>query len=313
MADLNSRVESFITMLLDVSGRARPVDLDAHVATGADELLQAYAAAHGEMNLAFEGDMLVLHASPQPVAQPEPAPEPAPIEAEALVPLEEPATVPEPGVASPGFDVSAIPEVVPEPQRPAAAVEPVAVEPAPFVFDPSTLPEVVVPEPEAVVTVGSDDAGPQVAEPPAIQIPEVAAVQPLVEASTLPGIPSEPVMPSSAAEPMSIGLDPATPSAPVIPVADDSSFFEFDSVPVADVPSAAADVPAEPELVFVPLAPVDEDEFEAAAEPPAPMPLPDLSDLPELPELPVIETPTPTMPEIIPGDPLEGLDDSDGF
>ncbi len=68
MADLDARTDSFITLLLDVSGRARPRDLQGSSLAEASEMLHRYLAAHPERGLAFDGDALVPAAAAQPAA-----------------------------------------------------------------------------------------------------------------------------------------------------------------------------------------------------------------------------------------------------
>lgn len=62
----NARTESFVTLLLDVSGRARPSDIQGVSPAEAVEVLQAYAAAHAAEGVRFDGDELVI--APTPVS-----------------------------------------------------------------------------------------------------------------------------------------------------------------------------------------------------------------------------------------------------
>lgn len=71
MAQLNSKYESFISMLLGVSGRARPGDIQGVAEDEAIEILRAYAAKYSENALGFEGDVLVIGVAP--AAAPAPA------------------------------------------------------------------------------------------------------------------------------------------------------------------------------------------------------------------------------------------------
>lgn len=71
MTRLDAKYESFITMLLSVSGKARPQDLQGISAAEAVDLLRQYAGVHAESSLGFEGDVLVAGVS---AAQPAPAP-----------------------------------------------------------------------------------------------------------------------------------------------------------------------------------------------------------------------------------------------
>lgn len=64
MSGLNSRMDGFITLLLDMSGRARPSDIQGVAPAEAAELLAAYAHAHPERNLTFSGDTLTTAAVP---------------------------------------------------------------------------------------------------------------------------------------------------------------------------------------------------------------------------------------------------------
>lgn len=80
MADLNTRTDSFISMVLSVNGRVRPVDLSSVPEQDRTALLQAYAQAHGASQpLHFQGDTLVAGlAGPAPATPPMPAPAVAP-------------------------------------------------------------------------------------------------------------------------------------------------------------------------------------------------------------------------------------------
>lgn len=324
MADLNSRVESFITLLLDVSGRARPSDLEAHAPAGAEELLRQYADAHPEHSLAFEGDTLIIGVPTSAPTEHLPehevaafAPEPV---AESQVPgttvpsAETPA--PEPFV----LDATAIPEVVP---AQAGAAEPPTASETPFTFDPATLPQVVPASEHDVTAAGSG----QVPEPVEPALPVIPEVFPRAAASV------DDMSSQDAAR-------PATQGTPAIPEADDSSFFEFGpgedtpSAPAADSAGPVMPEPVVPEpvispaddggLVFVPLPVEDEDAAPAVSEPMGAEPvftMPDLSGLPEIPaaepSAPMSQMPDPpgvtppaggTVP-IQPTTGLEGLDE----
>lgn len=69
VAQLNARTDSFIALLLDVSGRARTGDLSGFAPDEAGTMLQMYADAHPELGLVFDGDALV----PAPKEAPQPA------------------------------------------------------------------------------------------------------------------------------------------------------------------------------------------------------------------------------------------------
>lgn len=64
MAAFNARSESFVTLLLNVSGRARPSDIQGVSPAEAVEVLQAYAAAHAAEGVRFDGDALVITPMP---------------------------------------------------------------------------------------------------------------------------------------------------------------------------------------------------------------------------------------------------------
>lgn len=68
MADLDARTDSFITLLLDVSGRARPSDLQGFSPAEASEMLHRYLVTHPERGLAFDGDTLMPAATAQAAA-----------------------------------------------------------------------------------------------------------------------------------------------------------------------------------------------------------------------------------------------------
>lgn len=73
MAQLSPRTESFISLLLNVTGRARTADLQGVSPAEAAEILQGYAAAHPEVPLAFDGQSLSYGAgtaAPAPHAVP---------------------------------------------------------------------------------------------------------------------------------------------------------------------------------------------------------------------------------------------------
>lgn len=139
MAKATSRNESFITLLLEVSGRARPDDLTGIPVGERAAALQEYLAANGaEMGLRMDGDTLV-QGGPVAVA-PAPAPVPAPAPAPAAPPANEmPAWVSEGTPPAPTADVApaaaaaaaAAPSWGDAPAEPAwSAPEPVAADPA---------------------------------------------------------------------------------------------------------------------------------------------------------------------------------------
>lgn len=76
MADANAKTSSFIELVLDLSGRVRTSDMAEMRAEEAATVLQAYAAAHPEKRLTFDGQALVAAA---PTAPPAPAPAPEPV------------------------------------------------------------------------------------------------------------------------------------------------------------------------------------------------------------------------------------------
>lgn len=118
VAELNARNDSFISMLLEVSGRARPSDLHSVRPEDAQALLAAYRSAHPEMQLGFEGDTLVYGAAATPVAASEaPVSAPQPFAAAPAARADEPpAVAPAPPVTPP-----AEPAAVAPPAEPAAA------------------------------------------------------------------------------------------------------------------------------------------------------------------------------------------------
>ena len=292
MADLNRRVETFITMLLDVSGRARPADLEAHDRIGAEELLHQYAEAHPERYLAFDGGALVVSAAPEPVPEPvfEPIVEPEPI------PEEVPA---EPFV----FDAAAIPEVNPMPAQ-------FELEPEPVLPDLSAIPmvvpldaepvaaEIATSEPPAATpTLPYEDEaffefGPSAAEGISVQTePELVITPEPIGAGDLEFAPvPEPELVITP-EPIGAGDLDFVPVPELVitpePMMDDAT----------DFPSASAS-----ELLITPL-PIPEDDLDfGTVAAPAPIVIPEegLSDegfgAPEI-EIPAVEP-----PEIILGD-----------
>lgn len=109
MAELNARNDSFISLLLNVSGKARVVDLQGMTPDDARALLATYRDVHGDLPLALEGDTLSFGsassapAAPAAAAVPAaPAPEafsPAPAPVEPFAPPQ-----PAPAAAVPGAD-----------------------------------------------------------------------------------------------------------------------------------------------------------------------------------------------------------------
>jgi hypothetical protein len=75
VADLDARTESFIAMLLGVSGRARPQDLQGIAPSDAAEVLRKYAEANAAMGVLFDGQALTISARPAPTPVPTPVPE----------------------------------------------------------------------------------------------------------------------------------------------------------------------------------------------------------------------------------------------
>jgi hypothetical protein len=91
VADLNSRTDSFIAMVLSVNGRVRSEDLTSIPDAERESLLQAYSHAHPELALHFEGTTLI--AGPAAVEQSYGAPMPMPM------PVSQ---APQPAVPEPG-------------------------------------------------------------------------------------------------------------------------------------------------------------------------------------------------------------------
>ncbi|MDZ4170168.1 MAG: hypothetical protein U1E26_11040 [Coriobacteriia bacterium] len=112
MTALNAKTDSFIALLLDVSGRARPTDLQGMAPAEASEALQQFAAVHPELALAFDGDSLGPARTATPAAPAAPAPpagddgmfEFGPAATPAAI---EPTSAPAQAVAVPGSDESA--------------------------------------------------------------------------------------------------------------------------------------------------------------------------------------------------------------
>lgn len=92
MADLNARTDTFVELVLNVSGRARVSDLaDMMPPDAALALLQAYKAAHPELPLFFDGDALVYGVPASEAVQPLAAPVPYGVPAAVDVPPAAPA------------------------------------------------------------------------------------------------------------------------------------------------------------------------------------------------------------------------------
>jgi len=76
VAKLNARTDNFISLLLQVSGKARPSDIQGVDPETALASLMEYAVAHPEQGVFFDGEALVIGAAPSPVVAPAPSPEP---------------------------------------------------------------------------------------------------------------------------------------------------------------------------------------------------------------------------------------------
>lgn len=241
VAKLDSRNDSFIALLLDVSGKARPEDMAGMSLEDAAALLQAFAGAHPELGLGFDGRVLAPAAVAVPVTRQSAEPvtsaqEPAAFDEAPDVPAAEPATPAESPLYVPA------PEV-PEVEAPAfsvPAVEVPAVEPA------FSVPAVEAPAAEAVVPAWAFD-GPAPTESVPQGMPEVAA--PLD--APLPSQPTySPVggpAPVSLADIASIDLG----AAPAPPAHESVFGLAPAGDPVSGVPQAAAadyGVPTAPEL-----------------------------------------------------------------
>lgn len=257
MAELTKPIESFITLLLEVSGRARPIDLEAHVPVGAEEVLRAYVELHPELDLAFEEETLVLR-PPAPAPEPQapspwlvPEPEPAP-------PAAGPFT-PEPAPEVPEVDLSSIPLVD---TVPSASIPPFT--PAP----PS--PEVSAPQAGAPGT--SEPPSPMVQEPARVTTDDSEFFEFGPSGSSAQDVSP----PSGPAEPAGAPAHPQHDPGPVVPVP-----------PLPEIPEpTAAEAPGSgSELIFV-QQPSDEELLPRTSESPSSLPLPDLSGLPEIPEAP---------------------------
>ncbi len=90
MTALNARTESFVTLILEVSGRVRPSDIQGVSPSEAAELLQAYVSGRPGQGLVFDGDAVVKvqagagetpsswmfdgEVAPQPVVEDQPTP-----------------------------------------------------------------------------------------------------------------------------------------------------------------------------------------------------------------------------------------------
>jgi hypothetical protein len=115
VAQLSPRTESFISLLLTVTGRARVADLQGVSPADAAELLQAYAAGHPQERLSFDGQSLAYGvsgaASPQSVAPAQPPA--APVDASSGgAPAEPPAPDPFAVPAHESFPPAAAPEAL---------------------------------------------------------------------------------------------------------------------------------------------------------------------------------------------------------
>lgn len=109
MSNLNTKTDNFISMLLSVSGRARPIDIQGMDSVQAAELLREYAAAHPEARLGFEGESLV----PGGTAAAPPAP--APVAPAPVAPAPTAAVAPEASFEfGPADPFPSVPQVVPQ-------------------------------------------------------------------------------------------------------------------------------------------------------------------------------------------------------
>lgn len=209
MANLDPRTDSFISLLLDVSGRARPGDMNNMPVDDAAALLQAYAAAHPEKGLAYDGQTLAYGA---PVATPEPVPV---AEEPAVIPAVEVAPAPVPDVSQPAPALG-VPEA--DSELPAWMFEEA---PAPEPVSQPTM-EVL---PSAGVEVGTStefDAAPPFQPAPTWEPVPTSDAQPAPAFEPAPDF-----TPAPAADPAPVAFEPAPDFAPAP---------SFDAAPV---PAAA--------------------------------------------------------------------------
>lgn len=271
MAELNARNDSFISMLMQVSGRARPRDIHGMSEVEALELLRAYMAAHPEQPLAMADDVLVYAPTPVPAA-----PEVPP-----AVPVETPVPMPEPEpvTPSPAPVELPVPEFAPQPPAPEFPAAPV---PEPVPFAPEPLP---VEPAEPLIIPGGPVDGASASVDSAAELPSwyyeeaVLPPQPGEQSATPSAAPDAPAEPMSAygvpqtAEPMSAYGVPQTAepmSAYAVPeTAEPMSAYAVPDQPVF-VPPAMVDAPLDSSVLgFDPGAPVA---FASSETSPAPTP-----------------------------------------
>lgn len=257
VATLGPKNDSFIELLLDLAGRARPADMTAMGREEAIALLQAYAAAHPEKNLAFDGETLseVLAASPAPA----PAAPAAPPE----VPVADPAAMPAWGVevgAPPAPETYGLPPEAPQvpdfgaamqgtypPSPPADVTEGGVGSPQPV--SPFEMPDLQPPVPPQTAEYGIPQPMPSYGEAPQAGYPAVPtpygetapqpaygepAPQPYGEPATDFSFgPAEPAVPGPGSE-QGYG-DASLEAGYGVAQEDGSDFYELPSMP-ADRP-----------------------------------------------------------------------------
>lgn len=229
-AKLTPREESFIGMLLSVSGRVRTDDLSSIPEGDRAAMLSAYAQTHvSPVPLHFDGEVLSYSVAETPVAAAaEPTIESSPVFDAYVAPLDVPV---EPAPAP----VMPAPPAPAEPMPMAAPVEPIPM-PAPTAAPEPELPSWVFDDaPALVIEPGSDLAG------LAQEIAGGAAVEPVfVPESTMPAF-TEPA-PTSTPVPMPAPADGGAPmsAAPDVgmsmPTVEDSAFFSDAAMPLAQEP-----------------------------------------------------------------------------
>jgi hypothetical protein len=216
MAGLDARSDSYIELLLDLSGRARVSDLSAMGPEQAASLLQAYASAHPEKGIAFDGDVLAPAPAAQPPVEAAPAPEPPPAATETApwaVDLSAP-TAPDP------YATPAAPDYGPASPTPDTYAQPSAPE-APQIMPeaPQVMPEAPYGMPEAPQVMPEAPYGmpeaPQVMPEAPYGMPEAPQVIPAMP----DGIPEAPPMPeTSYGVPMPVVEIPTPAAVPEQPV-----------------------------------------------------------------------------------------------
>lgn len=215
MAGLDARTDSFISMLLDVTGRVRPGDLPSVSEFDLPTTMRAFIDAHPERQLALDNGILSqADAFAAPAAAPAASAAPVVVPPPAQVPPEF-ELVPAAAVATPAQPAEPAPDPAPafDPGEPLTPAEPEAVPPAPEAEEP--VHELVF------QTLPLDDTPELAPPPPSLSDPDAAAeVDP---ASWFIAETDDLTPPEGLVSP----VEPDPPAGPSAAAAESETSFEF--------------------------------------------------------------------------------------